>query len=80
MLQYKYIDCMVGDCLRYIQSYGCMISRVKTMQLGVYAHPHPYISIGWWYQPSGQYMCFILFLCHFVIAEWVLMVGGAVGR
>ena len=47
MLHFMYVVCMVGDCLRYIQSHGCMISRVKTMQLGVDVLPHPYIRIDW---------------------------------
>ena len=40
-LQFTFVMGMVGDCVRYIKSHGWMISRVKTLQLGVDAHPTP---------------------------------------
>ena len=41
MLHFMHAVCHVGDCLSYIIRHGCVISRVKTMGLGLDAHPHP---------------------------------------
>ena len=61
-----------------------MISRVKSMQLGVYVHPHAYIRIGWWYHQSTKWAVHVraspLFSMSFLIAGWLLMIGGAAGR
>ena len=59
------------------------ISRVKTMQLGVDAHPHPYYKD--WLVVSlinqvGSTRASFLFSVSFLIAGLLLMVGGAAGR
>ena len=80
MLHFMQDMCLLGNCLSNIKSHGCMIFRVKTMPLGVGEHPHPYYKD--WLVVSminqvGRICASIVFSLAFLIAGWLVLVGGA---
>ena len=72
MLHFMQDMCMLGNCRSNIKSHGRMIFRVKTMPLGVGEHRLVVSMIN----QVGRICASIVFSLSFVIAGWLVLVGG----